>query len=40
MHWDNFVRRTVVALGFGAVLAAAIYLATRLLLLHPEGMAQ
>jgi hypothetical protein len=33
MNWSKFVRNTVITIGLTAVVMAAIYLATRLLLL-------
>jgi hypothetical protein len=39
MNWGNFVRSSAIAIGLAAVVVAAIYLATRLMLLLEVGVA-
>jgi hypothetical protein len=39
MDWGNFVRSSAVGIGLAAVVVAAIYLATRFLLLLEAGVA-
>ena len=37
MNWGNFVRNTAIAIGLAVMVVAAIYLATRFLLLFLEA---